>query len=233
MVTKKQRVAAYLPEGLKEAFFRFKEERQLGDSQALIAILSEFLGVSQEVTHEGSSANTELQRRIEKLEERIVQLKDELLKELQSELLKYRASSIEQAKAEVRTELLSESPRIETAPGQLELLSESESEIPLEEVRQVSSSRETSISSTRQTLKTGELAKRLRVDGSTVSHWKPGGKRAKSADDLLRVTREKDPDRIGWIYLPDIRRFQPEKNIPSDSSETQKSESLDTTEPEF
>lgn len=68
------------------------------------------------------------------------------------------------------------------------------------------------------TLTTGELAKRLIMPTSTLSHWKSDDpKRGKSPDELLRATREKDPDKIGWILLPDINRFKPEKELPSNS----------------
>jgi uncharacterized protein (DUF934 family) len=49
MPTSKNRIAAYLPPEVDEKFQAFKQERGVGDSQALILILTEFLEVSQEV----------------------------------------------------------------------------------------------------------------------------------------------------------------------------------------
>lgn len=62
------------------------------------------------------------------------------------------------------------------------------------------------------TLTNGELAKRLGIDGSTLSHWK-SGKKGRSPDELLRATRERDPDGIGWILIPETNRFSPERNL--------------------
>ena len=74
-----------------------------------------------------------------------------------------------------------------------------------------------------ETLSNGELAKRLNMDGSTLSHWKSSDpKRGKSPDELLQATRAKDPDGIGWILVPEINRFKPERDLPNRSlSESQ------------
>ena len=72
MPTVKHRIAAYLPPEVNEKFQAFKQERGVGDSQALILILTEFLEVSQQVNH-SNSLNIET-------------LKSELFSELLSEL---------------------------------------------------------------------------------------------------------------------------------------------------
>jgi hypothetical protein len=72
MSTTKHRIAAYLPPEVNEKFHAFKQERGLGDSQALIQILTEFLEVSQQVSYSNSLD--------------IKALKSELLSELLSEL---------------------------------------------------------------------------------------------------------------------------------------------------
>jgi hypothetical protein len=75
------------------------------------------------------------------------------------------------------------------------------------------------------TLTTGELAKRLTMPASTLSHWKGDDpKRNKSPDELLKATREKDPDKIGWILLPAINRFKPERELPISSLEAHQHE---------
>jgi hypothetical protein len=50
MPTAKHRIAAYLPPDVDKKFQAFKKERGIGDSQALILILTEFLEVSQNVS---------------------------------------------------------------------------------------------------------------------------------------------------------------------------------------
>lgn len=73
-----------------------------------------------------------------------------------------------------------------------------------------------------KTLSTNELAQRLNMPSSSLSHWKSSGPRGKTPEQLLEQTRAKDPDGIGWILLRDVNKFKPEKPIPSDSlSESQ------------
>ncbi len=95
MPTDKHRIAAYLPKEVDEKFQVFKKEREVGDSQALIIILSEFLEVSQKVAHYSDSL---LAERIEALNREVEDLKldvatglehskVDLLGELKSELL--------------------------------------------------------------------------------------------------------------------------------------------------
>jgi hypothetical protein len=82
MPTQNRRVATYLPSYIDEPFKAFKSQREIsGDSEALIAILCEYLQVSQEVAYPSSS---NLLQRIEVIEERLDSLKGELLSELES-----------------------------------------------------------------------------------------------------------------------------------------------------
>jgi hypothetical protein len=54
MATENRRVATYLPTSLYERFERFKGERSLGESKALIVILSEYFEVGQKVAQSDS-----------------------------------------------------------------------------------------------------------------------------------------------------------------------------------
>ena len=92
MPTDKHRIAAYLPPEIDEKFQAFKQERGVGDSQALILILSEFLEVAHPMSHDSSLG--------------IEASKGELLSELLSEL--------DVRFGELRGELLSESLKVET-----------------------------------------------------------------------------------------------------------------------
>ncbi|NER07800.1 MAG: hypothetical protein F6K17_37195 [Okeania sp. SIO3C4] len=68
-------------------------------------------------------------------------------------------------------------------------------------------------------LSTGELAKRLDMNSTTLSHWKSSNpKRGKSPDELLKATRAKDPDDIGWQVDKATQKFYPDRDLPSDSS---------------
>jgi hypothetical protein len=140
MPTENRRIATYLPKHIDDLLEAFKSEHSIkGDSQALITILSEFFGVSQEVTHQSGSARID-----EIITAKLTQLKSELLDELLSRLLQTetvfesRFSKVEsqlhliqQVKTEVKDELLSELrselPKTDEAPGQLKLGLEEES----------------------------------------------------------------------------------------------------------
>lgn len=85
-----------------------------------------------------------------------------------------------------------------------------------ERLERVETTRAEPLPSRAETFSTTELAKRLNMDGSTLSHWKSSDpKRGKSPDELLQATRAKDPDGIGWILLPESKKFKPERDLPS------------------
>jgi ATP-dependent exoDNAse (exonuclease V) beta subunit len=118
MPTDKHRVAAYLPKEVDEKFQVFKTEREVGDSQALILIVSEFLRVSREVTHSNDSLLTEkiqlLGQEIEDLRldiNLLGELKSELLLKIEQEALE-RNNKISELKSDllnnIKSELFSE-----------------------------------------------------------------------------------------------------------------------------
>jgi hypothetical protein len=82
MPTAKHRIAAYLPPDVDEKFQAFKEEKGIGDSQALILILTKFLEVSQEVSC-SDSLNIETLRSelLGEIEVRFSELRSELFDE--------------------------------------------------------------------------------------------------------------------------------------------------------
>lgn len=64
---------------------------------------------------------------------------------------------------------------------------------------------------------TTELAKRLGMNHTTLSHWKSPSEKGKSPDELLKATREKDPDGIGWTFDYEAKQFVPEHTLDSNS----------------
>lgn len=140
MPSKKERVAAYLPSFIDKRFKSFKAERGInGDSQALIAILSEFFEVSQDVAHLSESEFVSLSKQIESLTAKVAHLEDELLGELKSspkgdlksELLSdLQGELFERLKPDLKSELINElksellnnPAEIPTSPGQLPLI---------------------------------------------------------------------------------------------------------------
>lgn len=68
MATKNKRIAAYVPESVYERYQSFRVEKELGDSQALIQILSEYFGVGHP---DPSGSSLTLVERVARLEELI------------------------------------------------------------------------------------------------------------------------------------------------------------------
>jgi hypothetical protein len=307
MATKNQRIAAYVPENVYQKYQSFKAEKGLGDSQALIQILSEYFGVAHQVSH---SESPHVLERITQLEASLSAMRSDLLSELKESVLKELASqtisfavlpsggeaevaipnfdvgTIDVPQEEDKT-LLSDSlsdslsksleleavslPLPESAAPPILLLAASEfpqivlsttslaerfkaglstistrkkdspekfavwsqSKDPdgvswkanpdgtLSPVGEVPESVKDALTQPLPDgLTNGALANRLGIDGSTISHWK----RDKTSDDFLCMTRDKDPDRIGWIFNQETKRFTPEREIPSDSPRVTQSE---------
>ncbi len=191
MPTENRRVAAYLPKEIDDRFTAFKVERGLGDSQALIVILSEFLGVSQQVAQQGDSLRIELEGRIEALEERLTHLRSELLNDLKSELLKELNSSVNQV-ADKESELEGRLPEDEHTPDQLNLLSET-------------------VEPKSELLKEAELAQRLGCGRSTLGEW-----RAKGAEFLAEKTKAR-PGGIAWAFDDTAKRYYPVSDVGTSS----------------
>ena len=220
MSTDKHRVAAYIPSEVKEKFEAFKQERGIGDSKALVAILTEFLGVSYQVAYSNDS---------------LVELKNELLSELQKEVV-----TIEEKLSKLRSELLSELTKhgeknidlvtaqgtltgqeFENLRGVLESLYktiEVKSLLTREDVKpteiigqqnlnladskvndlvKLSSDESNGVSAT-------TLAKRLAVDSSNL------GKNSKnfSTEKFAEWTMGKDPDGISWERREDKKFYR-------------------------
>jgi uncharacterized protein YfkK (UPF0435 family) len=173
MPTQNRRVATYLPPHIDEPFKSFKSQRNIkGDSEALIAVLSEYFQVSQEVAYPSSS---NLLQKIEAIEKKLGSLKGELFSELKVSF-------------DEKFDKLS---------------------CVIQEIQRTQSQD--------QTLSTCDLARRLGMANSSLSHWKnpDDPKRGKSPEALLEATRAKDPEGIGWILFRDINRFKPERPIGS------------------
>lgn len=194
MPTQNRRVATYLPPHIDEKLEAFKAEQGIkGDSQALLHILSEYLGVSQEVTH--LVAYDRSSKVFEQIESR-------LLGRLDSELLKI--------KADIKSELLSElrsEPEIgvvvsyedPATPGQLEFIpdiSEAEEFSVIDESKGSLPSElpEKNIEGP----KTGtELSRRFGLSANAVNNqWNTS---KEDAHYLFLSSQKKDPDGLGWV----------------------------------
>ena len=211
MATENRRVAAYLPKEIDEKLKAFKVDRGLAtsdklidkpseaDSQVLIIILSEFFGVTHQVTQAIDYSAFVTAEQFTELTSKVSELSDAIQE----------SSSFHS----LLDELLDQVDRLENRIKSLELSKDKEF-----------------------TLSVGELAKRLTMDYSTLSHWKSTGKKGKSPDELLKATRSRDPDGIGWTLIPEVNRFKPERELPSSPSnvlqgELLKAESINQASP--
>jgi len=198
MPTDNRRVAAYLPKEIDDCFTAFKTERGFGDSQALIVILSEFLGVNQQVAQQGDSLRIGLESRIEALEDRLTHLKNELLSELKGELLRELrnpTNQVEDVEGELSSEPESKLLEDKPTPDQLDLLSEAiepKGELPSDLASEL--------------LKEAELAQRLGCGRSTLGEW-----RAKGAEFLAEKTKAR-PGGVAWAFDDATKRYYPLPN---------------------
>lgn len=171
MVTKNRRIAAYLPKLLEEKFELFKTENKMsGDSSALIFILSEYLGVShdvsQEVTYHPKAGVLE---RVKVLEEGL-------------RVLTEKVNAIKQdVDGSDLLSVLEGGLPPDDNPGQMSLLDgKSSAEIPSELLGGLSAR---------------ALEKRWPVSRKAIASHKET-----SRDDFLSWSAEQDPEGIGWEY---------------------------------
>jgi hypothetical protein len=187
MPTENRRIATYLPKGVDEKFQAFKLERGIkGDSHALLTVLSEFLGVAESIAPPMTAQYEELSKQFNGLQSKLTALESRLFSRLKSELL------------------------VELSKSSLLAISD-----PVIEISQ-SGVREAEFQVHELTYLTGrDLSLRLNIRSDAANRWRPGRDRAKLPDELLKATRKKDPDGIGWSYLPEIDKFQSEKPLPA------------------
>jgi hypothetical protein len=184
MSTKKRRIATYIPTEIEDKFQAFKNEREVGDSQALILILTEFLGVSQQVAYLSNS--------LEKVKsELLTELKSELLKE--AENLEFELNKkISELKSELLDKLLPEVElEIVDKPYNKQKLS-----VPVVEVTDSSNLFE-------KGLKGIELSKRLIFDDSGLAK----NVRKFTKEEFADWSRKKDPKGIAWERREDKKYY--------------------------
>lgn len=177
MPTENRRIATYFPKDIDDKFNTFKLERGIrGDSQALLTIVSEFLGVTQEVARFSSP---DLFSRFEGLEKVVLKIQQEL-----GQIRSVPESSYEQ---EIQESLEQVIPPV---PGQLSFLepvieSSTSVDLPSELVSELL-----------LPLTGSELSKRLGLASKVLSDRR----RKRTETALIEWSREIDPDGIGWQY---------------------------------
>jgi gas vesicle protein len=195
MSTKKRRVATYIPSEIEDKFQAFRQEKGVGDSQALILILTEFLGVSQIVAYSGDS---------------LEKIKSELLSELRGELSR-EIEELENRLGEKIGKLKSESP--ETEPKVINKLPDQKKlNIPVVEAASSGSFHEKGSTG-------AALAKRLGWDDSELSKQARG----KTREEFANWSKEKDPDGIAWERREDKKYYPLPASLSEEGAEAQSS----------
>jgi hypothetical protein len=223
MPTDKHRIAAYLPKEVDEKFQVFKKEREVGDSQALILILSEFLGVSQQVTY---SIDSPLVKQFEELSSLLSELKIELstkvgenqISELKSELLCELSTKIgEDRISELKGELLSElkagsssgksksnSPKQVGGGGEI-LGTQQKVKKPKDGKKSTEPNDE---ADGINILTTAQLAQRLGIEKSnTITTAKFTANKKKDLSYFTNWSKERDSEGYSWEFKSDSKLF--------------------------
>lgn len=178
MPTVKHRIAAYLPSEVDEKFQAFKRKRGVGDSQALILILTEFLEVSQQVAHSSSLS--------------IETLKGELLSELLSEL----NTKFDELRSELKSELLNKPLEIaRESLKTVDIIDDSLIDIEVSHKDLERVKRETEISNR---LTITQLSARFDCESTLVRKQK--SKYKNEPEKFITWSKSRDPDSRGWKF---------------------------------
>lgn len=208
MPTKNRRVATYLPKEIDDRFSAFKSDRGIeGDSQALITILSEFLGVAQQVTHSADYQSTfatkdelsELNLKVAHLAEQIQSFDRRL------------GQAVSEATSELKSELLDELPKqevIEVSPGQLELLSDRANDPDVEIPSQLTEIPNELLSGLSGRALTDRFSKKKPTSRHKVEQHR-------DLPDFSAWSIAQDPQGIAWEYRD--KKYYPIQYITSDS----------------
>jgi hypothetical protein len=194
MSTKKRRIATYIPTEIEDKFQEFKKEREVGDSQALILILTEFLGVSQQVAY--SSSSLEIIKN-----ELLIELKSELLKE--SEKLDVR---LNEKIGELKSELLSKSSKElktkDTAEEKILVVEEDLKPIQLS----------TNLLLDNEGITVDELSERLSCTTGAIKKEKDRYK--DNLQKFINWSKKKDYESCGWLFREGSELFYRVPSVP-------------------
>lgn len=210
MATKNQRIAAYVPENVYQKYQSFKVEKGLGDSQALIQILSEYFGVTHLV---GCDESLQTLERIARLEASLSTMRADLLSELKESVLKELApqavmsailpSRVEPEAVPIQSEVVDVVQVSDSPQDTQQALVASFEDLPT--VKDDSPSKEPPpVDDIDKIFLTGgELRKRLNAPNATMSN-----KRNSPSDVFALWSAKLDPDGISWV-LNSNGRFSP------------------------
>lgn len=193
MTTKNRRVATYLPPEVDAAFLKYKVDNNLAtseqpnrnDSQAIVQILSDFLGIGHSVAY---SDALEVLPRLVELEQKLKELKSWTISEISHVLQELNSV---QGVAESALDKASRHSSV-IAPGQMSFLSEiqdsSKEGMFIPKIESISQSLLDGLSNK-------SISQRLTSDRGTVRKHKNKG-----FEHFLLWSQERDPDGIPWKF---------------------------------
>lgn len=194
MGTKNRRVATYLPPDVDEKFKEYKEQNSIdGDSEALINILRDYLGVAHQEPEVSYLLLPDLLKRVEALESAKFVTQDQL----------------NDFKNDVRKDIVlaistQSRPKEKTKPSEKtsedDEFNSSSNSSPLQLGLVQKSENEDSISSSG--IQGKDLSKRLGVNPSTIS-----ANKNKGVSHFFEWSMEKDPDGKPWEYSEEEKLY--------------------------
>ena len=207
MATQNRRIAAYLPPEIDQKLKAFKIDAGLAtkrnptknDSQALIAILTQFFGLDHEAPY---ASATELRQNLSDLEAKLDRLSNALSEKIAH--LETDLADLKQAKIDIEasepTKSKAESGSIfSTVPGQLDLLDSIPAQTGgnIEPIDAGETLLQASVipSKLLKGLSSAQLAHRFPVSRTTID-----GHRKKGKEHFRQWSADQDPDGIPWQY---------------------------------
>jgi hypothetical protein len=221
MGTKNPRIAAYVPESIYSKFQVFKDDRKIGDSQALVQILSEYFGVTHLVSRDESLQTLE---RIARLEESLSHMRSDLLSELKESVLKeldpqsimfaISPSRVEPEVVQIQPEVVDVAPEVvdvvqisDLPQDTQQALVDSSEDLSIAEDGSSSKGLSPVDDIDKIFLTGGQLRRRLKAADSTMSN-----KRNSPSDVFASWSAKLDPDGLSWVLNSD-GKFSPIGNV--------------------
>lgn len=212
MPTDNPKISGYVPQAVYDRFKEFQKEQNLSMSQVVTIILTEYFGLNQiiERTTEGTTIGGVTYNWVKSLEDRIINLEKEVEQSNSTSELP-REESIKQVESQPNIEIIKN--------NNLEEINSKQENAEDEFIKTYELSAKMKAQTDGEEIWTpANLAKRLQVAASTIS-------RNKGKKDFTEWTREKDPEKIGWIIL-ESGQCKPEKPTSSDQGIKEQIESV-------
>ena len=207
MATQNRRIAAYLPSEIDQKLKAFKIESGLAtkrnptknDSQALIAILTQFFGLDHEAPYASAA---ELRQQLADLEAKLDRLStvlSEKIAHLETDLADLKQANIDLEESEPTQPKAESDAAFSTVPGQLDLLdiTPAQSGGNIEPIEAGETLLQASVipSKLLKGLSAAQLAHRFPVSRTTIDIHRKKGK-----EHFRQWSADQDPDGIPWQY---------------------------------